>query len=557
MKSNIQKLPGICLPPLSDVIYMRDIKQRKAEAKTGINVSIGIYDDPEQQRQSEIVLNVSDGNTFIVGSSQSGKTTMLQSIIYGITSRYTPNEANIYIVDCGTMSLKAFEASCHVGGVVVNGEDEKISNLFKMLHKSMSQRKNIFAQKGLGTYKAYLEAGFEDLPQIIVIIDNMSAFKEYFSKMDEMFALLIREGQSLGINFIVTGNQANALGARAMANFSNRIALFCNERAEYSNLFDRCRIEPKETPGRGLCIIDKRILEFQTALAFEGSKEIERVNNMKKFIEENSKKYDSSMAKEIPMVPAILRYEDMKAKNRHLYDKKYNIPFAISFSEVEYVSLELATMGAIAIVGEVQSGKTNMVRLVLQTLYATMFDNISNAYIIDSDDGMLSEYKDKPFVKAYESNVEGLSRIVENVYATYMQRKLKLAEMKGDSQKEYLNECPLEFLVIDNWDAVNHLCKDKEITAKLLELCREGRRAKIAVMFSNVENSKISNISSNDVMKFFAENKKFVIFSDLDKIKIVDVPIRGVKDAGKPLEPGDAYYVVNGNFTKLKTAFMD
>lgn len=557
VKNNIAKLPGICLPPLSEFVYMHELKQQKVDMRDGINVAIGIYDDPEQQQQSEIVLNFSDGNTVIVGSAQSGKTTLLQSVIYGITARYTPDEVNIYIIDCGTMSLKVFEASNHIGGVVVNGEDEKINNLFKMLHKMMNQRKNIFAQKGLGTYKAYLEAGFDNLPQIIVIIDNMSAFKEYFSKMDDMFALMIREGQSLGINFIVTATQVNAMGVRTMTNFSNRIALFCNERAEYSNMFDRCRVEPKETPGRGLCLIDKRILEFQTALAFEGSKEIERVNSMKRFIEENAIKNNSSRAKEIPMVPAILRFEDMRLKSNHLYNKKYNIPYAISFSEVDYVSLELATMGVMAITGEVQSGKTNLLRLILQTLYATMFDNVSNTYIVDSDDGMLGEYKDKPFVKSYESDTEGLSRIVEGVYGIYMQRKVKLAEMKSNTQKEYLDECQLEFMIIDNWDAVNHLCKNKEITAKLLELCREGKKVKIAILFNNVENTKISSISSNDIMKFFAENKKFIIFSDLDKIKIVEVPIRGAKDFGRPVEPGEAYYVINGNFTKIKTALLD
>ena len=75
--------------------------------------------------------------------------------------------------------------------------------------------------------------------------------------------------------------------------------------------------------------------------------------------------------------------------------KDYNIPFAISYSEVEYISLGLAAMGAVAVLGEVQSGKTNMLRVILESLNATMFDNISNTYIVDSDDGMLEEYKDK------------------------------------------------------------------------------------------------------------------------------------------------------------------
>lgn len=556
-KNNIIKLPGICLPSLKDVIYMSEIQQQEIDIKNGIQVSIGIFDDPEQQRQEEYTLNLSDGNTFIIGSPQSGKTTLLQSILYGVISRYTPDDVNIYIIDCGTMSLKIFENSRHIGGVVVNGDDEKASNLFKMLNKIMAQRKSIFAKEGLGTYKSYIEAGYTDLPQIIIIIDNMQSFKEYFSKMDEYFTLLIREGQSLGINFIVTGNQANALGMRAMSNFSNRLALFCNERSEYSNVFDRCRMEPKETPGRGLCVIDKRILELQMALAFEGSKEIERVNNMKLFIEKNAENNNGYYAKQIPMVPTILKYSDMKNENIKVYKNKYEIPVAIEFDEVEYLKLKIATMGTLAVTGGTQMGKTNFVRIILQTLKETMFDNISETYILESDDGAFKEYSAMPFVKGYEANVEGLIKMIESIYTTFIERKVKLAEKKGAMQKEYLEECSLALLIIDNMETVNELCKNKEITNKLLDICKDGKKAKISVIFSNVENAKISNISSNDVMKYFAENKQFVIFTESDKIKITEVPMRGVRDAGKPMNPGDAYYVVNGNYMKIRTALTE
>ena len=61
-----------------------------------------------------------------------------------------------------------------------------------------------------------------------------------------------------------------------LSNYGNRIALHCNEKDEYSNLLSRCQIEPKDIPGRGLVMIDKAVLEFQTALPVDGAKELER-----------------------------------------------------------------------------------------------------------------------------------------------------------------------------------------------------------------------------------------------------------------------------------------
>ena len=535
---------------------MNEINQPSVSVEKGIEVAIGMFDDPEQQRQEEIVLNVSQGNTYIVGAAQSGKTTLLQTIIYGLMSRYTPDEVNIYIIDCGTMSLKIFEKANHVGGVVINSEEEKAKNLFRMLTKTVSSRKNKFAQKGLGTYSAYMEAGFRDLPQIVVIIDNIAAFKEYFSKYDDSFMLLIREGQSVGVNFIVTGNQTNSLAMRALSNFSVRFALYCNERGDYSNLFDRCRMEPKETAGRGLCCIDKRILEFHTALAFEGEKEIDRVNNMKKFIERNVEMYKNVYAKEIPEVPAMLKFDEFYEKHRDIFKNKYSIPYGISYESVEYLMLDLLGIGVMAVSGGSQMGKTNFLKIILKTLMVTMFDNITNVYIVDNDERQLEEFLNKPIVKDYAVEMERFTSIIDKVYATYLERKIKLSQNKG-SKKDLFDDEPLELILLDNWEIVIDLAKNKEVAAKLLEICKEGKKYKIAIIFGNVDNAKISTISGTDIQKFINENRKFIIFEDAEKIKITEVTLKNLKEAGKQIEPGDGFDTINGKFEKIKTIWIE
>ncbi len=124
-----------------------------------------------------------------------------------------------------------------------------------MLASEVAGRKERFADKGIGTYRAYVEAGFDDLPQIVVMIDNITIFREYYAKLEDTLMMLSREGQSVGINLIVTGSQASSIGFRLLANYSNRIAYHCNEKSEYNNLLERCRLEPQELPGRGLCVI--------------------------------------------------------------------------------------------------------------------------------------------------------------------------------------------------------------------------------------------------------------------------------------------------------------
>lgn len=74
--------------------------------------------------------------------------------------------------DCGSMVLKIFEDSAHVGGVVLSNEEEKCKNLFKMLNGMIIQRKKVLSSKGVGNYAAYLEAGYTDMPLAVVAIDK-------------------------------------------------------------------------------------------------------------------------------------------------------------------------------------------------------------------------------------------------------------------------------------------------------------------------------------------------------------------------------------------------
>lgn len=255
--SNIAQLPGICLPSLPDIIRT-SMLQYESEQTLGITVPVGLYDNPEQQYQGEIIFEPSRENIYIVGSAQTGKTVMLQTIAYGLIKKYTPNQVNLYMVDCGSMVLKLFENSFHVGGVVLSNEEEKCKNLFKLLGTMILQRKKILSEKGIGSYLSYLEAGYTDIPLAVVMIDNMAAFKEYFPQQAEEINGLAREAQGVGISFILTAATSNALNYKVQANFGKKVVLNCNDSGEYSNVFGHCKETPKEIPGRGLFVLDKK-----------------------------------------------------------------------------------------------------------------------------------------------------------------------------------------------------------------------------------------------------------------------------------------------------------
>lgn len=547
--SGRMRLSGICLPPLEDVIKKTGLSVFKKDEMQGIVVPVGIFDDPERQEQSDYRINLSENNVYIIGSAMTGKTTLLQTMLMQMLTHYTPSEANVYIIDCGSMTLKVFENSNIVGGVAIASEEAKVVNLFKMLFRQLDERKKIFAEKGLGTHKAYIEAGYKDLPQIVLMIDNLAVFKEYYDNLMDDFLELSREGNSLGLSIVATAAQTNAMNYKAMSNYGTRIAFVCNDSNEYMNLFDRCRIEPKDTPGRGLCMIDKRILEFQTALCVDGDKEFIRVENMRREIALCNRKYPNESAAIIPVVPDVIRYVDIK--NMGLYKQHYKVPLGINYGSIQYEMLDISTVGMLAVLGKERSGKTNFIRHILTAINANIFDSLTEAYVIDNLQRTLGDVSGFGFVKKYTFAITELEAIVEEIETILHSRQERAAE----NENYKLDEEPLILLVIENYKLWDYLAENKEVSTKLVTLVKQLRKYKFAILISDIENAAVP-FTGPEFIKFLKENRRYVAFDELANMKLFDVTVKQVKEHSKPLELGDAFICNGSDIQRIKTIYV-
>lgn len=547
--SGIKTLSGICLPSLADIITKEELAEFKKPTQ-GIVIPVGIYDDPERQDQGNYCVDLSESNTYIIGSAMTGKTTLLQTMLLQLMNNYTPSEVNVYIIDCGNMTLRVFENSNIVGGVAIPAEEDKVTNLFKLIFRIMEERKKVFSDKGLGTHKAYLEAGYTDMPNIVLMIDNLAAFREYYDNLSEDFLAISREGNSLGISIVATASQTNAMNYKALSNYATRIALSCNDTNEYMSLFDRCRMEPKDTVGRGLCVMDKRILEFQVALCAEGEKEYIRVENIRKEILNCNAKYHTNAAVQIPVVPEIIRYNDIC--NTDLYKEAYKIPIGIDYSTVQYEKLDMLSLGLLATMGKEKSGKTNFVRHIFMAISKNVFGSLTEAYVIDGPEQKLIELKDYGFVEKYSTDIGDLEGIVEHIERVLQQRQDYVA-----SDATYnINEEPFILLVIENARFVDTIQANKTLSTTLVQLVKQFKKYKFAIILSEIENAVVP-FNGPEFMKFVKENKKFIVFDDLSNAKFFDVSVKQAKEHAKPLEMGDAFMCLGGNVNRVKTILVE
>lgn len=540
----IRPLPQICLPPLPEVISFQ--KQGISKNVGEYLIPIGIYDDPVNQYQGVLNLDLSSDNALIVGTVQMGKTNILRVLLRTVGEIYTPQEMQIYILDFASMALKVFEKMHHVGGVVIPGENERLKNLFKLLKSSIQERKTKMLEAGVSSFKAYWEAGCREFPRILVLLDNFSVFRELYEEtFQDDFQFLTREGAAYGINFVVTNTRSSGIGYRYMANFGNRVALTCNEASEYSGLFECCRTEPQNIPGRVLCKRENELYEAQTYLAFDGEREIERAQEIQNFIERVNAQYPDIRAREIPAIPQVLDFQYLR-KNFVLENQPFIYPVALDYAEVEVHWLDLGGMPDLCIVGKAEAAKLAVTKTILQAVHAYILDYRAKLFIVDSLDRPLKKWADMPYVETYTIDSFEIESMLEECAEEWKSRQeiLKTEGIEG------LEGVPLLLYLFQDETAAEVISDSRELCSLYENITKMSRMLKIVFIFANVRNETVG-YNSPVILKKMKENRRAFLTDKLSDQKFFEIPLSAVRAFGE-FESGDVYSLNGSEIKRIK-----
>lgn len=280
-KRNVAAKP-LWLDMLPEKIIVSDLQKGKKGLCTS---TIGLVDYVRSQQQKSLTIEFAQsGHVAIYGASGTGKTTFLQTLVYSMVCEYgyTPQELTLYIMDFSGRNLGYLSELPHTGGVVFADEESKIMELSYVLHNILDERKRLFANNDCGTFSDYCAVSKNKLPAVVVLIDNYANFHNKYLSLSEEFVDIISAGETFGIYFVITGNTRSAIHYKTAEHISTYFTLKMNNDNDYLDILNtRPPITPEPISGRGITVINKEVVEFQVALAFDGVNESDRISEIK------------------------------------------------------------------------------------------------------------------------------------------------------------------------------------------------------------------------------------------------------------------------------------
>lgn len=157
-------LPPLDLPPTLDgLLPSLSEDLRRGLVSVGwpglgeLKVPVGVVDKPFEQRRDPLVVDLSGsgGHVAVAGGSQSGKSTVLRTLISALALTHSPREVQFYCLDLGGGTLAGLAGLPHVGGVANRLDGERINRTVAEVNTVLNQREQFFLDHNIDSMATY------------------------------------------------------------------------------------------------------------------------------------------------------------------------------------------------------------------------------------------------------------------------------------------------------------------------------------------------------------------------------------------------------------------
>ena len=384
------------IPPrifLTDIIKKYQVTPGE---KYTYDTVIGEYDEPRQQKQGVMKINLAEGNIAIIGKADTSIDKLISTIIWSSITERTPAEIAFYILDFGAETLKKFARFPQVGEVVFQDEVDRVAGVIDLITDEMERRKEILSNYN-GSFEYYNRVEKERMNLIVVVINNYDVFGEVLPKAVDFFTELFRDAPKYGITFIVSANATNALGSRQLQYFNHIIMMQINDDSQYRTITN-CRrgLIPRKVVGRGICKVDSNsddsYCEFQTAMIDVEDKELETIRTYAdKCID-----YYKCKVKQLTKIPEDIASADLE---KYISDLSH-VPLGVDIYEKDIASYDFESQNMHLITGSDVSNNMNFIYG-----FVSLLSKVPNTKIRIID--MLGWFK-KPLldIKLFNDNID-------------------------------------------------------------------------------------------------------------------------------------------------------
>ena len=217
---------------------------------------------------------------LIAGTTGSGKSVCINTIILSLLYKYTPEKCNLILIDPKMLELSAYEGIPHLLCPVIT-EAKKATAALGWAVKEMESRYRLMTSVGVKNIDGYNSKHKKHMPYIVVIVDEMSDLMLIAGKeIENYIQRLSQMARAAGIHIIMATQRpsVDVITGTIKANFPTRISFQVSSKIDSRTILGEQGAEQLLGKGDMLFMSSaNRIVRIHAPYVSES--EIEKVNS--------------------------------------------------------------------------------------------------------------------------------------------------------------------------------------------------------------------------------------------------------------------------------------
>jgi DNA segregation ATPase FtsK/SpoIIIE, S-DNA-T family len=494
---------------------------------------------------------------LIAGTTGSGKSELLQSIVASLAVANRPDEMTFVLVDYKGGS--AF-ADCvrlpHTVGMVTDLDTHLVERALVSLSAELTRREHILAAAGakdIEDYQILLDRrqASDPMPRLLIVIDEFASMVRDLPDFVAGLVNIAQRGRSLGIHLILaTQRPSGVVSADIRANTNLRIALRVTDPAESSDVIDAKEAAQisKSTPGRAYVRLGHAsLIPFQagrvggrrpSAAAHADAiprpwaapvdwtglgrpepvkpaamqRAQEEITDLKVLVEQIQRavqrlRIPAQHSPWLAALPETLLLRDMVSGSSGSHHGSFGIEDLPSLQSQRPATVRLETFSHLMAAGAPRSGRSQLLRTIAGVLALTHSCADVHMYGIDCGNGALLPLTDLPHCGAVVSRTqtERAVRLLGRLSAELSRRQELLSEggfADVNEQRAAVTEAqrlPHVFVFLDRWEGFTTTLgevNNGSLTEVITQILGEGASAGIHLVMTGDRTLIAGRISS-------------------------------------------------------------
>ncbi|MEU7853376.1 type VII secretion protein EccCa [Nonomuraea sp. NPDC049141] len=440
-----------------------------------LHAVVGIVDSPFDQRRDPYWLDLSGaaGNAAIIGSPQTGKSTLLRTLIASLAVTHTPKEVQFYCLDFGGGTLSALAGLPHVGGVATRLDANRVRRTVAEVTALLARRERLFVERGIdsvATYRRLVASGAyegDGWGDVFVVVDGWATMRQEFESLEAPLSELVSRGLGFGIHVVGTANKWSEFRSNVRDMFSTRLELRLGDSFESEIDRKAAANVPEGAPGRGLT---REALHFLAALPrVDGKATVDDLTEgVAALVADAASAWRQPPAPPVRLLPDLFPVHTLPGPDQ----SGPRIPIGIDEAALAPVSLDFDADAHFVVFGDTESGKTNLLRVVAEGIVDRFTPLEARIVIIDYRRSLL-DTADNEHRIGYAASSTAAATVLKGIYEV-MQTRLPPPDLTSEQlrTRSWWTGQDL-YVIVDDYDLVATSANPLAVLGDLLPQARD------------------------------------------------------------------------------------